>query len=174
MYSCWQCKVEYEDDVNSCPKCGAIRPIDDDPDSTLVVKQSAHAQLSRQSVAKNKVLLTTELSLNIGGKTLVVPAGKRVIFGRGVKSSNDLVAVDLSPFNGTKLGVSRNHADLRRIGTSNLILIDLGSTNGTRVNGEILTPFKAYKLDHNDQIFLGHLELTIQLVVVALPAASTS
>jgi pSer/pThr/pTyr-binding forkhead associated (FHA) protein len=47
--------------------------------------------------------------------------------------------------------MSREHAALE-FSDGGFVLRDLGSTNGTRVNGE---PAKAYELDHGDRIEIG-------------------
>jgi FhaA, N-terminal domain/FHA domain len=55
--------------------------------------------------------------------------------------------------------VSRQHAEIRQEG-STYWLVDLGSTNGTSVNGRVL---KRAKLDDADRITLGSTELVFKL-----------
>ena len=52
-------------------------------------------------------------------------------------------------------GVSRQHARIRRT-ESGFVLTDLGSTNGTMVNGE---PIQEHVLEHGDRITIGETEL---------------
>ncbi|NJM10055.1 MAG: FHA domain-containing protein [Bdellovibrionaceae bacterium] len=41
-------------------------------------------------------------------------------------------------------------------------IADLGATNGTSINGKILTPYSTYQLRHNDQIKAGGLVFKFQ------------
>jgi pSer/pThr/pTyr-binding forkhead associated (FHA) protein len=58
-------------------------------------------------------------------------------------------------------GVSNDHARIRLDGSREFVLIDLGSTNGTTVNGE-----RAYQqpLNHNDLVVIGPVELVFKRV----------
>lgn len=51
-------------------------------------------------------------------------------------------------------GVSRQHAEIRRQGDSYL-LVDVGSTNGTILNGQMLTPEQPAPLTPGDRIRIG-------------------
>ncbi len=73
--------------------------------------------------------------------------------------------VDFSPYNAGQLGVSRKHAMITVRGHQ-LMLKDLGSTNGTRLNDSVLEPNREYRLHHGDQLMLGGLHLQIQFSVV--------
>jgi len=53
------------------------------------------------------------------------------------------------------VNVSRRHAELRQEGTS-YVIVDLGSTNGTEVNGSRV---RRAKLEHGDTITVGSTEL---------------
>ena len=53
--------------------------------------------------------------------------------------------------------VSRRHAELSRDGDSDWTVVDLGSTNGTEVNGRRIT--KRTSLDDGDRIGIGGTEL---------------
>lgn len=52
--------------------------------------------------------------------------------------------------------LSRSHAKFAIAG-ADVSVIDLGSTNKTAVNGEVLPPLAAYKLKNNDQIKTGNV-----------------
>jgi pSer/pThr/pTyr-binding forkhead associated (FHA) protein len=55
--------------------------------------------------------------------------------------------------------VSRRHAEVRRIGEK-FVVSDLGSTNGTRVNG---VPVREQFLSSGDQITIGSTTLVFEL-----------
>jgi diguanylate cyclase (GGDEF)-like protein len=52
--------------------------------------------------------------------------------------------------------VSKNHARFNVVG-ADVTVVDLGSTNKTMVNGEILQPLTPFKLSNNDQIKTGNV-----------------
>ena len=65
----------------------------------------------------------------------------------GRRSENDLVLSDAS--------VSGRHAEIRSEG-NDLLLVDLGSTNGTKVAGERI---ESHRLAHGDHFLLGSVEI---------------
>jgi hypothetical protein len=77
-----------------------------------------------------------------------IDLGTSTVIGRGVEA--DLQLVDT--------GVSRRHAELRRVGVR-VELHDLGSTNGTRVNGQKVPTDTGVTLTDGDRISLGASEL---------------
>lgn len=72
-----------------------------------------------------------------------------VVIGR--LSTNDVVLADSN--------VSRRHAELRKDG-SRWMLVDLGSTNGTLVNGKLA---KEHPLSHGDRMSFGTSELVFEI-----------
>jgi pSer/pThr/pTyr-binding forkhead associated (FHA) protein len=68
--------------------------------------------------------------------------------------------VDLAHLGAEKHGVSRLHCQLRRQG-AHLILTDLGSTNGTYLNGERISPHMPHRLSEGDRLVLGTLHLAV-------------
>jgi hypothetical protein len=52
--------------------------------------------------------------------------------------------------------VSRRHALLQQAGEGKLLVRDIGSANGTRLNGEALEPMADRELSHGDELTLGH------------------
>jgi hypothetical protein len=72
-----------------------------------------------------------------------------VVLGRG--SEADLRLSDT--------GVSRRHGEVRQIGESEHAYRDLGSTNGSKVNGKASTPAHPVRLRDGDRIELGKSSL---------------
>jgi pSer/pThr/pTyr-binding forkhead associated (FHA) protein len=88
--------------------------------------------------------------------------GEEIILGRTHVTNAGRALVDLSKYNGTAYGVSRVHALLRHK-DSQWWVEDLGSSNGTWLNGERLAPFTAYRLSNNSQLILANMEIGIVL-----------
>lgn len=68
--------------------------------------------------------------------------------------------LDLSPFNGYEMGVSRNHAEIS-LQNDRIILVDKKSANGTLLNQQRLEPDTAYVIKHGDEIWFGKLRVDI-------------
>lgn len=68
--------------------------------------------------------------------------------------------IDLTPYNGFDAGVSRMHAIIR-ISEHQASLTDLGSMNGTRLNGSLISPQIPYSLENGDKITFGRLKTQI-------------
>jgi predicted component of type VI protein secretion system len=94
--------------------------------------------------------LITERPLLVGDGKRTVLAGDRVLVGRSREC--DLVLEDPN--------VSRRHAEMRRSG-GRWTVVDLGSTNGVRVNGKRIRG--EAPLSPGDQITLGVSKLTFEL-----------
>ncbi len=90
------------------------------------------------------------------GTTYIVFQGRRVpLVGKirlGRDKANDIVLED-------KLA-SRRHAVIQKIGEE-YFLEDLGSTNGTQVNGQRVPPRSYLRLTLTDTILIGRTELSL-------------
>jgi len=82
-----------------------------------------------------------------------------VTLGRRASGTGGLV-IDLVPFGAIQLGVSRRHAIIRKE-EEGYEIIDLGSTNGTWLNGKRLTPNQPQRLSSGDIVRLGRLNLLV-------------
>jgi hypothetical protein len=87
---------------------------------------------------------------------IVLTPADEMTLGRADPSSTSKPGVDLTPFGAQEKGVSRMHATIRR-GDDTLTLIDLGSVNGTHLNGQRLIPNQPRVLRDGDEIRLGKL-----------------
>lgn len=91
---------------------------------------------------------------------LQLKVDSKAIIGRSDPESGFQPDIDLSPYNAVERGVSRRHAELRA-GTDFLVIIDRGSTNGTRLNSFPLQPNEPYKVQHGDLLTIGTMDLEI-------------
>jgi hypothetical protein len=94
------------------------------------------------------------------GQVLPLSARNEFTMGRVSEGQPIMPDIDLSPYQAYAAGVSRLHAVIKRDG-SRIIFIDLGSANGTYINGKRLTPNAEQMLNHGDIIALGKLKLQI-------------
>jgi hypothetical protein len=94
--------------------------------------------------------------------TLQIPNRSELIVGRSDPQSNSYPDVDLGPYGGLDLGVSRRHFRLTRNG-DNVYLEDLNAMNGSIVNGQRVPPYTPHALHSGDRIVLGKMELVFEL-----------
>lgn len=84
-----------------------------------------------------------------------------IVFGRAHK--DDMPDIDLTPYGAMELGVSRRHVKLRRE-TATVMVQDLGSRNGTFLNGNRLVPYQPRVLRNEDELCLGSLVLRVSFM----------
>lgn len=100
----------------------------------------------------------------MGEKKKVLPLDKKIMVGRAVENDgnngDDDVTFDLTDYGAYHFGVSRHHATLT-FNDGYLYLEDLGSTNGTRINGFQLTANQKYRLRDGDEIEFARLRSNI-------------
>jgi pSer/pThr/pTyr-binding forkhead associated (FHA) protein len=85
-----------------------------------------------------------------------------VRLGRSDPAQNIFPEVDLTDDLAMESGVSREHAAI--LGRGGTIMVeDLGSTNGTLLNGKRLDPYMPETLQHGDQLQLGTLLVEVRL-----------
>lgn len=78
--------------------------------------------------------------------------------------SGEIVDIDLGPYEAFDKGVSRRHAMLRPT-RNRLYLIDLDSTNGTRVNSLAVGQGRALEIHDGDTVTLGRLSFTVKFLL---------
>lgn len=83
------------------------------------------------------------------------------IFGRRDPATGDKPDIDLTPFAGYRMGVSRRHAAIRPGDENGLDLWDLGSSNGTFLNGQRLSAHRPYRLRDGDEVRLGQMVIHV-------------
>ena len=86
---------------------------------------------------------------------------KSLLLGRQVAPETSVPYLDLGFYDPHGF-VSRRHAVIIRNG-SEYGLSDLGSDNGSAINGVRLPPHRMHPLHHNDEIRLGHIRLRFEL-----------
>jgi len=109
------------------------------------------------------------LALQGGQHWIAIPVDGEIVLGRFDPSVEANPDVDLSYDDSSSHIISRRHA---RISARNgrVEIEDLGSTNGTRVNGKKLGLGRRVRLQPGDQVVLGYHEFSYR----PMPSAETS
>lgn len=89
-----------------------------------------------------------------------VSRAQALILGRTSPNRPQQPDIDLTDFQALDKGVSNLHAMFMYRGT-NIVITDIGSSNGTFVNGQRLPPHQAAVLYEGDEIRLGDLSMQI-------------
>jgi len=98
----------------------------------------------------------------IGDQKKALSIENVITIGRGVENEvSNAIDFDLTPFGAYHFGVSRKHA-IMTLKDGYLYLEDLGSTNGTRINGFQLTANQKYRLRDGDEIEFARLRTSIR------------
>jgi len=88
---------------------------------------------------------------------------ERLILGRQANHMTDRPDLDLARFKAAEHGISRIHATLES-NEAGVYLMDLGSRNGTYVNGQALAAFSPCYLNDGDVLRFGKLTVTLALI----------
>ena len=96
------------------------------------------------------------------GKILPLASRNEFTLGRLSEGQPIMPDIDLTPYQAYASGVSRLHAVVKREDTR-VAVMDLGSSNGTYVNGRRLNPHTEEALSHGDIVALGKLKIQILL-----------
>ncbi|RMG87897.1 MAG: FHA domain-containing protein [Chloroflexi bacterium] len=170
---CPTCGHHNREGIFFCEQCGTNlltgsqhpRPTQryDEEEPTLMVDEEQRAALAdgvRTGIFKTGMSLRIEMSHWQTPLHIHPQPNTSLIFGRRDTDTHSLAMVDLAPYGAYPLGVSRRHMALY-LEEDQLSIEDLGSSNGTYLNGVRLTPHKRYKLRDGDLIRLGKMDLQV-------------
>jgi pSer/pThr/pTyr-binding forkhead associated (FHA) protein len=130
---------------------------------TLIVAETPRRERGEtREVLGEEVTFPRGLKLTIpdSRRSLEVPLTREVSIGRLDPASACYPGVDLSSDGGLDKGISRRHAQITRRG-SEVFVEDLGSINGTLLNGKKLMPYSPHMLKSGDELQLGKLTLRV-------------
>lgn len=134
-----------------------------DENNGLVLYSGGGRQSKKVSTRLLPATLPYRLKIMVGEGIGVfeVPTATPIIIGRN--SSKQTVAVDLTAFEATENGVSRQHLKIEIFG-ERLMVKDMDSVNGSRLNGATMTPNHVYDLQHGDELKIGRIKMRVFFV----------
>ncbi len=142
-----------------CPQCG-----------TLLARGGQTHQISAPELPARRKTHHGEAYANnprsvhfeIDGQSLSLPVKHTLVVGRLSDIPGDSQPdLDLSPYSANECGVSRRHIQIRHQGLMTYVA-DLGSSNGTWLNGQRLIQDRERLLRNGDELQLGHLHIRIR------------
>ena len=169
MITCENCHHEELSGALFCSECGA--------QLVVMEKSSTPSFGNSQSQSLENAGIGAKLDPNNGqfadgteaaislfmidkGQIVPLVGGTEFSVGRADEGQPILPDLDLSAFEAYSSGVSRLHASLKII-NQQLFITDLGSSNGTRVNGQKIQPHHDFPVNHGDIVALGKLRFQV-------------
>lgn len=166
MITCRNCQHQNITGTLFCSQCGAqlIKKDDISNPQTIPAADFAYQRLitNRLTSTPDEPIVGSKVALHIMDAGKIVPLTGRDEFtlGRTAEGQPITPDIDLSPYKAYEKGVSRLHAKIK-INGSIITVIDLGSVNGTRVNGQKIAPDQPYPLNHGDILSLGKIKIQL-------------
>ncbi len=169
MIVCSNCNHNNMAGAVFCSECGTSLG-GTDPLTTQTITPNQMKEVIRQKPippTARPVSLNNWVTLHLLDTGQVLPLAERNEFTLGRISEGQPIMpdIDLSPYQAYARGVSRLHAVLKREAT-HVFLMDLGSSNGTFVNGKRLSPNVDHAITNGDVIALGKLKIQILLKAI--------
>ncbi len=184
MITCPNCNHHHREGYLFCENCGGpLGSKDIQIEKGTIVLNKASQDLMEQAMRPNLSTLQAEdhglgvvlpqelrvthdavIELHVADAEMpiVLAATGRTVLGRSDSRSANRPDVDLSPYNAINNGVSRIHAAIDSTDNT-LTVVDLGSSNGTYLNGRMLTVNQPSILRNGDEISFGSLVTHIHL-----------
>jgi hypothetical protein len=165
MITCKNCMYKNPLGAIFCAECGAqLVAADMSTHSIRTDKVVASALQTAPVVPTHPVIDNAWGSLHLMHNGQILPLTDRdeYTLGRLTEGQPVVPDLDLSPHDAYASGVSRLHALLKRDG-KRVIIMDLGSANGTYVNGRRLTANSERLLNHGDVVALGKFKFQVLL-----------
>jgi hypothetical protein len=161
MRNCPYCAHKNREGSYFCDEC-ARRLSGEGPDATIPTKfiEIATQKFKRNNTTWGTAHFEEEASVVLHIRDVVDPIlvkpQKRTILGRVDPTSMQKPDLDLTPYGALEKGVSRLHAAIYRNDTT-LTIVDMGSANGTHLNGQRLIPEQPRVLRDGDEVQFGKL-----------------
>lgn len=147
-----------------CSECGAL--LIDHANAIEKIEPSSHAsgistEVIREDFISPSVSASERLVLYLVncGKTLSLLGRREYTLGRITEEQSTPPDIDLNPYGAYECGVSRLHAVITT--GANMTIMDMGSINGTQVNGKPIPTLKPCPIVHGDVLALGKLKIQV-------------
>ena len=166
MIECPSCGRKHRPGTLFCSECGVYLPTGGPlrteplPEEELPVSRAnpwASEPVEEPSEPSPVPLCIKILS---AGREIQLPPTAEVHIGRLDAAHGIFPDLDLSPDGGLEGGVSRHHCKIHQRGSAYLVE-DVGSANGTFLDGQRLTPYLPHVLKDGDELQLGRIKLRV-------------
>ena len=167
MIICPNCQHKNVAGAMFCAECGAQLGGIDTLITQAITNEQIAEDLNKKTATRPEPAATPtnswiSLHLMDSGKILPLASRNEFTLGRLSEGQPIMPDIDLTPYQAYASGVSRLHAVVKR-DASRVLVMDLGSSNGTYVNGRRINPHVEEPLSHGDIVALGKLKIQVLL-----------
>lgn len=160
---CPNCGKRNEPQEAFCYSCGYILNAADGKVNTRLFADAPSDMFSDDYFGEESLLLLTVPDQSKIYQLRPQSRSGAMLIGRGSTHSDNKPDIDLNEANGTQMGVSRQHVAIEYDSNGSAIQIhDMGSANGTYVNGQRLHPKEVRVLRNGDELRLGRLTVIVK------------
>jgi hypothetical protein len=156
--TCENCKMLNPPDAVACKNCGTLLVRNDV--TVRIGDTDQQSDLLRNRITGSAIATEDVITLIMDKAHLSVPIPDAVTIGRAKPNNTDGPDIDLTPYGAADKGVSRKHVRIKRKDML-FYITDLGSTNGTDLNGQRLLPNTERMLRSGDELKLGQLKVKL-------------
>ena len=159
MIICKQCSYQNREGVIYCDNCGMpLKESIQERNYTRKLERGNGVLSAKATWGTARLTAQTEILLHVVDENKSVPLviDTQSVVGREDRSSENYPDINLMPYGGIEKGVSRRHATIER-SEDTLTLMDIGSSNGTFLNGQRLVSHQPRVIRDGDEIRFGKL-----------------
>ena len=167
MIECPSCGRKHRPGTLFCSECGVYLPTGGPlrteplPEEELPVSR-ANPWVSEQVDGTEAPPVPLRLVVLSTDRQIRLPSTAEVQVGRLDAAHGIFPDLDLTSDGGLEGGVSRRHCKIHQRGSAYLVE-DVGSANGTFLNGQRLTPYLPHVLNDDDELQVGRIKLQVVL-----------
>ncbi len=163
MIICPNCHHEEVEGEIFCSNCGCQLVTADRQRTQAIDKNDIPEELNKAEVIpapQTKIGSVLALHILDAGQILPLTDRRELTIGRISEGQTILPDVDLSAYKAYEKGVSRQHISIKKT-DQGFFVTDLGSVNGTQLNGKKIIPGQAIPLSNEDILTLGKLKIKV-------------
>jgi pSer/pThr/pTyr-binding forkhead associated (FHA) protein len=150
-----------------CSECGSQLVFEEHESAGQVVQSTSHAH---DKSVPNSIFtyadIPGDLSILVNimdtGEIISLTGREDFTLGRASAGQPIVPDIDLSPYRAFEGGVSRLHASIRIQGRQ-VCLVDLGSANGTEINGQKVPAHLPQPIQDGDIVTLGKFKIQVSI-----------
>jgi len=162
MITCPNCHHEALDGEIFCSNCGAQLVGHERQRTQAIHETDFPDELKKPNVdapvSQSKIGSVLALYILDSGQILPLSDRNEITIGRVSEGQTVLPDIDLSPYKAYEKGVSRLHISIKKV-DQNYTVTDLGTVNGTQLNGKKIVSGQSFQLENGDILSLGKLKI---------------
>ena len=168
MITCPSCGRQHRPGTLFCSECGVYLPTGGPlrteplPEEELPASRANPWATGDGEAGVEAPPKTLRIIMLDSGRQVQLPPAPELYLGRLDAAHGIFPDLDLTADGGLEGGVSRRHAKIHQQG-NRFFIEDVGSANGTFLNGQRLTPYLPHPLHDGDELQLGKLRLKVIL-----------